>query len=247
MSEHDMPLDPAALRAMWDFGDPMASAARFAEESRRLDPGSVRAAELTTQQARALGLAGHFADGHALLDGLQRADADVHPVVRARIALERGRLVNSAGQPVASVASFEAAVDAATEAGRDDLAADAFHMLAIADSAREADRYGRGVQLATTSTDPAARRWLGPLHNNHGWTLHDAGQYDDALDTFEAALAAYREGGDAESVRIAEWTVARCLRSLGRRADALAIQRRLKADGPPDPYVDEELALLQAE
>ena len=43
--------------------------------------------------------------------------------------------------------------------------------------------------------------------------------------------------------------VAWTLRHLGRRDEALALQRRLKAEldavGEVDPYVDEELALLE--
>jgi tetratricopeptide (TPR) repeat protein len=244
MTDDDTPLDPEALRAMWDVADPAGSAVRFAAARNELDPGSLRAWELATQQARALGLAGRFAEGHALLDDLQRAGADAHPVVRARMALERGRLLNSAGNPAAAVPSFLAALPAAEAASRDDLAADALHMLAIADPGQESRWYAQGVQLAEASSDPSARRWLGPLHNNHGWALHDMGRYDEALVSFHAAFDAYRTTGDAESVRIAEWTIARGLRSLGRMDDALVIQRRLKADGPPDPYVDAELAIL---
>lgn len=240
MADSDLPLEPSDLHAMWDFGDPSASAARFAAMLDRIDPGSIQANELTTQQARAYGLMGSFAEGHRLLDGL--AGSDLHPVVIARIALERGRLLNSAGDPGAAVPWFVTAV----EASRDDLAVDALHMLAIADGDREPHWYAQGVAAASASSVPAVRRWLGPLHNNHGWALHESGRPDEALTTFQAALAAWNETGNDESIRIAEWTVARCLRSLGRRDEALAIQQRLKAEGPPDPYVDEELALLTA-
>jgi hypothetical protein len=49
-------------------------------------------------------------------------------------------------------------------------------------------------------------------------------------------------------LRIARWSVARCLRTLGRRDEALAIQRALEAEhlraGTEDGYVFEELAEL---
>lgn len=242
MAEDDVPFDPADLRAMWDFGDLPATDARFAALAASLDPGSVRAAELVTQRARVCGLAGQFDDGHRMLDGLR---GGAHPVVRARIALERGRLLNSAGDASASIPYFLDAVQHVRDAGRDDLVGDAFHMLAIVDAERAVDWYTQGIAVANASADAEGRRWLGPLHNNYGWTLHDAGEYDEALVTFGRARDAYGETGNAESIRIADWTIARCLRSLGRWDEALAIQRRLKAEGPPDVYVDEELAILE--
>lgn len=246
MPDDDLPFEPAALRATWDFSAPDVSAARFADALSRLDAASVRAGELTTQLARARGLAGEFAEGHRLLDGLAGDDAgDLHPVVRVRMALERGRLRNSGGDPAAAIPDFREAVRLAQAAGRDDLAADALHILAIVDGDGEAAWYAQGVALAAGSGDPQVRRWLGPFHTNHGWALHDAGRFDEALDAFESALVAYREAGDAEGTRIAEWTVERGLRSLGRRDEALAIQRRLKATGLHDRYVDEEIAILE--
>ncbi|MGB3329208.1 MAG: tetratricopeptide repeat protein [Thermomicrobiales bacterium] len=248
MPDDDLPFDPAALRAMWDFSAPEVSAERFATALSGLEPMSVRAGELTTQLARARGLAGAFPEGHRLLDDLAGDDpGGLHPVVRVRVALERGRLRNSGGDPAAAIPDFREAVRLAQAAGRDDLAADALHMLAIADGDGEAAWYAQGVALASGSDEPPVRRWLGPFHTNHGWALHDAGHFDEALDAFAAALAAYREAGDAEGTRIAEWTVARGLRSLGRRDEALAIQRRLKATGLHDRYVDEEIAILEQE
>jgi len=51
-------------------------------------------------------------------------------------------------------------------------------------------------------------------------------------------------------VHIAKWSVARCLRSLGRHDEALAIlealEREGRAAGKPDPYVDEEIAANRA-
>jgi hypothetical protein len=50
---------------------------------------------------------------------------------------------------------------------------------------------------------------------------------------------------DPGPARIARWTVARCLRTLDRPAEALAIHQalatELAAAGEADPYVDEEI------
>ena len=52
-----------------------------------------------------------------------------------------------------------------------------------------------------------------------------------------------------EAIEIARWMVAWALRNLGRTGEALAAQRALKADlaaaGRDDPFVDEELAILE--
>ena len=77
----------------------------------------------------------------------------------------------------------------------------------------------------------------------------DAGDFDAALAAFEEALEARLRIGDPARSRVARWMVAWALRNLNRRAEALAIQQTLKAElvaaGAEDPYVDEELALLE--
>ena len=99
------------------------------------------------------------------------------------------------------------------------------------------------------STDPAARAWTASILNNLGMAHSDLGQWEEALAAFEEALAERRTGTDAKATRVARWMVAWALRNLGRTDEALAGQRALKADltasGRDDPYVDEELALLE--
>lgn len=226
---------------MLDFGDPAGSEARFRARLAEAALGSVAAAELATQVARAQGLQGRFQEADVTLDAIRSE----HPVVLARLELERGRVRNSSGDPVTATTHFRRALAHADAAGSDFLAVDAMHMLAIADAANSAAWTQQGVERAGASSDPLSRSWLGPLHNNLGWTHHDAGGYDMALAQFEAALAAFGENGTPFQIHVAHWTVARCLRSLGRLDEALAIQRRLATEDDPDPYVDEEMALLE--
>jgi tetratricopeptide (TPR) repeat protein len=98
---------------------------------------------------------------------------------------------------------------------------------------------------ARASADPRARRWIGSLCNNMGWTFHDAGEYAQALNLFESALAAWETDGQTERVPIARWAVARALRSLGRTQEALARQMGLLEEyertGTSDGYVHEEI------
>jgi tetratricopeptide (TPR) repeat protein len=234
-------LDPDDLDRWWDFDDPAASAARFTAELAALPADGRAAAELRTQLARALGLAGDQAAAHAELDAL----SDVpDPVVQARCALERGRLLRSAGDVRGSEPSFAAAADLARTAGATALLVDALHMSALV-RPEDAERItGDALQVISGSTDPHVLRWAGALRNNLGWTLADRGDPSGALRQFELALEVYEATGTARQIHIAHWAVARTLRALGRTEEALHAQLRLHREDPPDAAVQEELAEL---
>jgi len=217
------------LDDLWDYDDPAASEARFRTAIDAAEAGGDPAAadEARTQLARAFGLQGRFEVGHGVLD---RVDTD-HPAddrIRVRARLERGRIWRSSGDVAASVAPFEGAWELARMLGDDGLAVDAAHMLAIVDAPPgEATWHELALELADTSLEPAARRWRGSLWNNIGWARFAAGDLDGALAAFETALGARREQRQPGESRVAEWCVARCVRALGRPAEALAVQERL--------------------
>ena len=220
------------LDELWDHDDPAASEARFRAAIQAADEDGDRpgADEARTQLARSLGLQGRFDEAHAELD---RVDADnpAQDRVRVRSLLERGRALRSGGDPAASIAPFDGAWELARALGDDGLAVDAAHMLAIVDAPPgEPAWHQRALELADTSPQPAARRWRGSLWNNIGWARFEAGDLDGALAAFQIALEARREQGQPRETRVAEWCVGRCLRALGRPAEALAIQERLAAE-----------------
>ena len=74
--------------------------------------------------------------------------------------------------------------------------------------------------------------------------MHDAGRAEAALAEFQQAVDAADRYGTTEQQHVARWSVARCLRTLGRTDEALELQRSLAADRPDDPYVQAELAAL---
>lgn len=238
------------LDALWNFGDPAQSEARFRAESLRHAPGSRESAEASTQIARAQGLQRRFDAADATLDGVARTLAAQPPRVRVRYLLERGRRDNSSGRIAEATNWFEQALAASQ---RDDLPGaayyrvDALHMLAIAAPPSETIEWHRkALAAANTATDARTRGWRASLLNNLGWTLHDRGEYAAALDCWREALAAREAMGDVGRIRIARWTVARGLRSLGRLDEAESMQRALASEfattGTPDGYVFEELA-----
>jgi tetratricopeptide (TPR) repeat protein len=232
--------DPAAL---WDYDDPQGSERRF-REAAAIAEGAEQLV-LLTQVARALGLQDRYDEGHGVLDHLATGD----PEVAARVSLERGRLLRSAGEPEAARPHFVAAAAEARAAGLDVLLVDALHMVAlVAPPEQQLAAHEEALAVARASDVPAARDWDASLLHNIGMTHADAGDFDAALEAFREALAARERIGARSGVRIARWAVAWALRNLGRTEEALAMQRALKAEldeaGEEDPYVEEELALL---
>jgi len=230
-------IDPKPL---WDFNDPSGSEGRFrAAAQGRPSP---EAEAWATQVARALGLQERYDEGHAVLDAIDSDDAEV----RCRVALERGRLWRSAGEPDAARPFFSAAVELAPA---DSLRIDAWHMLALVLPRPESTELThQALETARSSAEPAARAWEASLLNNLGMEHAEDGDFAAALPVFEQAVAVRRTSDDAEATRIARWMVAWSLRNLGRTDEALAIQRELKEEldtaGAVDTFVDEELALL---
>lgn len=229
---------------LWDFEDPAGSerrlraAADVAEGSDRL--------VLLTQVVRALGLQERYGEALTLLDDLAVPDDEV----AAHVSIERGRLLSSAGEPAAAAPHLDAAERTARTAGLDALCVDAIHLQALV--AAPEDRVAideRALEIVAHSADPAAREWEASLLTDIGMAHADAGDFTAALAAFERALGTRTRIGDAERTRVARWAVAWALRHLGHTADALAMQREIKAElqaaGRTDPHVDEELDLLE--
>ncbi|HEY7525432.1 MAG TPA: tetratricopeptide repeat protein [Candidatus Limnocylindria bacterium] len=226
---------------LWDWDNPADSEARFRAAAAAATSKRERAI-LLTQVARALGLQGRSTEALAVLDALPGGDAEL----ATRAVLERGRVLNSAGDSAAARPLFEQALAGAEAAGLEHLAVDAVHMLAIvAPPGEQAALNERAIAMAESAQDPRARQWLASLYNNLGWTRFDAGDHREALRLFELALQERRRLQQPRETGIARWAVARALRAVGRLDEALAAQQQLAADnaaaGVADPYVDEEL------
>lgn len=223
------------VRELWDFNDPAGSEARFREALTTAEGDWHR--ELSAQLARSLGLQKRFDEGHQVLDALN--DVVGRPKTRGDVCylLERGRLYNSSGKRDGALAMFERAA----ETDIADLRIDALHMIAIADPTRSREVNEAALVEAQSSSDPRAQRWRASLLNNLGWTYHDAGEFQRALECFLEAVELREEAGAPGPLLIARWCVARALRSLGEHESAMVILAELSA-GDPDGYVAEEIA-----
>lgn len=203
--------------------------------------------EILTQIARCEGLQRRFVDAHETLDSIAPLIADAAPRPRLRYLLERGRVFNSSGNQAEACPLFVQAWEEGIAAGEDDLAVDAAHMVAIVEKPEEALAWNeKAYHHAQQSSNATARRWIGSLTNNIGWTWHTLGDYEQALSYFQRNVEWHKEMGSSEGLMIAQWCVARTLRSLGRTEAALAMQQQLQKDRAerglaPDGYVFEEL------
>ncbi|WP_244857614.1 tetratricopeptide repeat protein [Agromyces archimandritae] len=242
----ESPADRAAHRAeeqrrvdaLWDFSSPQASVERFrAAADDDGNPPHLRAV-FATQLARALGLAKEPEEAVEVLDAIEAEPGDGE--LRARVALERGRLATTSDRAHAVATLTYAAREAALAADLF-LALDALHMLALIDAGHEEEWAEEGFAVLAASREPRVLRWGVALHNNLGWTLHDAGRAEEALARFEDASRYAERFGTAEQRHVARWAIGRCLRTLDRTEEALAIQQELHEARPDDGYVIAEL------
>ena len=234
------------LRPLWDFDDLDASEERFRAQL-ALEPSDEACSEVLTQLARVAGLHGRFEEGERLIEEAE-AIAGASEVARARIDLERGRLLRSSGNVEAALPLFESAFATSLEAGELFIAADAAHMAALAAPNRDGfvAWTQRGIELAE-SGDDSARYWLGPLLNNLGWELYESGESPDALDAFQRALGEReRDPENRAAIEIARYAVAKTMRALGRPEEAVPLLEHAVAwtdsTGTPDGWFHEELA-----
>ncbi|HET9886295.1 MAG TPA: tetratricopeptide repeat protein [bacterium] len=237
---------PFDLESFWEYSDPAASEGRF----RALLPtteGDV-ALELRTQIARTYSLRRRFAEAHAILNEVERElpGAGLRP--RVRYLLERGRTFNSSGEKETARTLFLEAWEMSQRPPHEGLAVDAAHMIAIthAGTPQALAWNERGLALAGPSRDAKARALIPAMLNNSAWDLHEMKRFEEALAYFQRAANEWISRGKPKQIQIARWSVARCLRSLERHEEALAIQRALESEhtvaGTTDEYVDEEIA-----
>lgn len=231
-------------RSLWDIDDPVGSERRLREAA--ADAAGTAREALLTRVAHALGLQGRLDEAHAVLDEVRPGD----PEVDVRVALERGRLVRSAGDAHAARPLFEHAASLARESALEELLVDALRLVAlVADPEDRLAAHEAALAAARSSHDPRARDRDASILHDIGMVHADAGDFGAALVVFEEALESRERIGDHARTREARWTVAWSLRRLGRHEEALALQRALRAElfavGASDPRVDEELELLQ--
>lgn len=232
---------------LWDFSNPAQTEVQFrellpvAEKSGDLD----YRLQLLTQIARTQGLQRKFDEAHATLDWVE-PQLQSGSVSEIRFNLERGRVFNSSKKQQIARPLFIKAYDLSLQAKQDNYAVDAAHMVAIVEPGfdQQMEWNLKALNVAEQSRDLRAQGWLGSLYNNIGWSYHDKNKFNEALDMFQRALAFREKKGNAQTVRIAKWCVARTFRSLGKIEEAFEMQKQLEKEDKGDGFIPEELAEL---
>ena len=206
------------LRALFDVLDVEATEERLsaALDAETTDPGR---AEVLTQLARVAFWRDRPDEAERLL---QEADslAGETGVARARVLLERGRIVRRTGGDTVALSLLEQAYEVALAARQHFIAADAAHSCALAGDM--VAWTNRGLELAERFE--AARYWRGTLLLNLGDWQWEHGEPAQSLATFEAALEAReQESRNPSLTEEARYGVARALRALGRPLEAVPL------------------------
>src|SRR5712691_3157533 len=235
--------------SLWDYDHPGATERKFREllpaalDSRDLPYLS----QLLTQVARAEGLQRKFQEAHKTLDRVQKALDKTDDKTRVRYLLERGRVFNSSGKPDDARPLFLEAFDLGLKSKDDFNAVDAAHMIAIVEPTEKQLLWNlKALDLAENSAEEKARKRMGSLYNNIGWTYFEQRHFEESLLMFEKALEFQQQQGDPNKIMIARWCVAKTLRMMDHIEEALEMQRDLyqqyQAAGKRSGYVYEEIA-----
>jgi tetratricopeptide (TPR) repeat protein len=241
---------------MWDYSNPDSTEIRFKEilpllqNTSEFDIDADYHPQLLTQIARAQGLQGKFHEADSTLKEADKIITEDMPIAKIRYLLEKGRLFNSLGDKEQARPLFLEAYEYGLIKNLDLYTVDAAHMMGIVEpEAKQLDWSLMALEVAEKSEDERCKGWLGALYNNIGWTFFDLQKYEDALKIHLKGYEWRKEQGDAETTRIAKWSVARMLRALEKYDDALTMQQEILQELgenqlPADGYVYEELAEL---
>ena len=229
---------------LWDYGDPAGTEEKFRDV---LDGGKWAGdqsyhLQLLTQIARTYSMRKMFDEANELLDRVKKMMPG-RDLVEVRYLLERGRTLNSSGEPEEAVGLFKRALALGQTIGASFYVIDVLHMLGIA--APPDERMGwnlKAIEFAEQAADVRSRNWLGSLYNNTGWTLFDEERYEEALELFKKSLPEFESREQPDRARIAQWSVGKTLRAMGNLEEALEVQRELERDPEHDGFVEEEIA-----
>lgn len=228
------------LEALWNPLDLEASEAMFRaliQEAEKLS-GRDRCylIELVSLIARIEGVRGNFPQAHASLDNAERLleeqGATYRVSARIRWLVEKGRLHVLEKVPSLAQNLFAEAWVLAFNSGEDYFAVEIAQLMAtISPQKAQQEWIVRGIQIAENSPMKKAKRGLGGLYTALGWKFYDLRQYEKSLEVFQKALRHLKVLGNVpREAFVAQWSIGKVLRAMGKTEEALAIQKVLLSE-----------------
>jgi tetratricopeptide (TPR) repeat protein len=226
---------------LWDFHDAEGSLQRLRQCASDATTDLDRALALT-QVARASGLLEDFAEARAVL-----AEADrLLPAGgsgRAQYWLELGRIEHDAQNPAAALSCFQQSMALARDARDEYLMVDAAHMIAVVvPTDKQPQSAEFALSLARKASETRARRWIGSIANNLGWTYMELGEPEKAAKTFREALPFRLSQEEQTPIRLARYALGCALRSARQFNQAVQVLNEALALGGSIGFIEAELA-----
>ena len=191
--------------------------------------------QIASQVALVQAMQQKFDDAYATLDRADALLSNNYVLAEIRIHFERARVMYQEdlflhGKVIRFdeiYEKFHKSYTLSLSGNHDYEVINAAHMIAIIVPNQAQKIFWNNVALNLTlqTKDPKAGGWLGPLYNNLGQNFFDAGQYEKSLEIYQKALEFFKQDKDVSRLRVAQWTIGRCLRMLGRIDEALVIQQ----------------------
>jgi len=243
---------------LWNFQNPSETEAKF----RSLLPtaeamGLSYVLQLQTQIARTHSLRSNFTEAYAILAEVLPKLTDKLYVAKIRYLLELGRTQNSEKKGALANKVFQEAFNLADQNSEWGYAVDALHMIAITYSygtlespIEKLNWEARAVAYAESKDSIYAKKWLGSLYFNSGWSYFELKRYPEALEIFTKAYQLDQANGAKDWILLDDRrTIAQMQRLTGKLEEAFLEQLRLEKEnleklGKPDGFVFEELAEL---
>ena len=218
---------------MGKLGNPVLIEAKLQElslQAKKLSNNSIYL-QMLSQIALMQAVQQKFDQAHATLDD---ADKQLQPkdyVAAVRLLLERGRVFQQAGDIDQAKKYFDESYELSKLHDLDFHTINAAHMIAIVVSTLEEKIAWNelALSLALQTQDKKAVQWLAPLYNNLGQNYFDAKDYEKSLEHYQKALILFQNDARYSHANFifAQWTIARCMRALGRVDEAFALQNEL--------------------
>lgn len=243
------------LDRLWNPADPAGSEAvfrAFLTEAQQLT-GRDRSylIELYSLIGRAEALQEKYSEARTSFDAaeayLREKEAVFQVSARIRWLIEKGRLHILEKTPSQAKVFFSEAWTLSINSAEDYFAVEIAQLLATTEPQKAQQEWiSRGIRIAENSPLPKAKRWLGGLYTSLGWKLCDLRQFEASLDAFQKALRHHKAQGTPREAFVAQWSIGKVLRALGKSEEALSIQKALLAElgigGERDGRLYEELA-----